>query len=57
MRAFERVVWLEQGRVRGDGPGAEVCAAYEADVALRLPGLLQPTVPWVFSAPAGAPHG
>lgn len=54
VRAFERVVWLEQGRVRGDGPGAEVCAAYEADVAIRLPALLQSTAP---AAPAGAPHG
>ena len=54
VRAFERVVWLEQGRVRGDGPGAEVCAAYEADVALRLPALLQSAAP---SAPAGTAHG
>jgi len=30
------VLWLERGRVRADGPGAEVCAAYEADVAARL---------------------
>ena len=35
VRHFERVIWLEQGRVRHDGPGPEVCAAYEADVALR----------------------
>ena len=54
VRALERVVWLEQGRVRGDGPGAEVCAAYEADVALRLPALLQATA---HLAPAGAAHG
>lgn len=32
---FERVIWLERGRVRADGPGREVCAAYEADVACR----------------------
>ncbi len=35
VRHFERVVWLDQGQVRADGPGQEVCAAYEADVALR----------------------
>jgi biotin transport system ATP-binding protein len=35
VRHFERVVWLERGKVRGDGPGDEVCAAYEADVASR----------------------
>ncbi|MCD2511392.1 energy-coupling factor ABC transporter ATP-binding protein [Comamonas endophytica] len=33
VRDYERVVWLDQGRVRGDGPGAQVCAAYEAAVA------------------------
>jgi biotin transport system ATP-binding protein len=35
VRHFERVIWLDQGRVRADGAGAEVCAAYEADVASR----------------------
>ena len=35
VRHFERVVWLDRGCVKGDGPGAEVCAAYEADVAAR----------------------
>jgi biotin transport system ATP-binding protein len=35
VRHFERVIWLDRGRVRGDGAGADVCAAYEADVALR----------------------
>ena len=35
VRGFERVIWLELGRVRGDGPGAQVCAAYEADVLAR----------------------
>ncbi len=35
VRHFERVIWLDQGRVRADGVGAEVCAAYEADVASR----------------------
>lgn len=36
VRDFERVVWLDKGRVRADGPGHIVCAAYEADVAERL---------------------
>lgn len=35
VRHYARVVWLDRGQVRGDGPGAEVCAAYEADVARR----------------------
>lgn len=35
VRHFERVIWLDRGRVRADGAGADVCAAYEADVALR----------------------
>nr|WP_246165117.1 ABC transporter ATP-binding protein [Pigmentiphaga aceris] len=35
VRHFDRVVWLDRGAVKGDGPGAEVCAAYEADVAAR----------------------
>jgi len=35
VRSFERVVWLDKGRVRADGPGHSVCAAYEADVAAR----------------------
>jgi biotin transport system ATP-binding protein len=33
VRDYPRVVWLDQGRVRGDGPGEQVCAAYEAAVA------------------------
>ena len=36
VRSFARVIWLEQGRVRMDGAGTEVCAAYEADVAARM---------------------
>jgi len=36
VRHFERVIWLDKGQVRQDGPGAEICAAYEADVALRI---------------------
>lgn len=35
IRHFERVIWLDLGQVRGDGPGHEVCAAYEADVIKR----------------------
>lgn len=35
VRGFERVLWLDHGKVRGDGPGSEVCAAYEGDVACR----------------------
>jgi len=35
VREFSRVLWLERGRVRADGPGTAVCAAYEADVAQR----------------------
>ena len=29
------MIWLEAGAVRADGSPQEVCAAYEADVALR----------------------
>lgn len=36
VRHFERVIWLDKGQVRADGLGAEVCAAYEADVAARM---------------------
>ncbi len=32
---FERVVWLADGVVRGDGPGREICAAYAQDVRER----------------------
>lgn len=35
IRGFDRVVWLDNGRVRADGAGHSVCAAYEADVAAR----------------------
>jgi len=36
LRSFDRVIWLEQGRVRADGPAREVCADYEADVSRRV---------------------
>ena len=32
---FERVLWIEQGRVRADGPGREVCEAYAENVRER----------------------
>ncbi|MGQ4273212.1 energy-coupling factor ABC transporter ATP-binding protein [Terrihabitans sp. B22-R8] len=36
---FDRVIWLQDGRVRGDGPARDVLAAYEADVrAGRMKG-------------------
>nr|WP_233505755.1 ABC transporter ATP-binding protein [Rhodoferax lacus] len=35
VRGFGRVLWLDQGAVRADGPGHSVCAAYQADVATR----------------------
>jgi len=36
VRRFERVIWLDQGHIRADGAGHEVCAAYEADVASSI---------------------
>jgi biotin transport system ATP-binding protein len=33
--AAERVIWLEAGRVVGDGPAAEVLAAFTTDMAMR----------------------
>ena len=36
VKTFERVLWMEQGQVRADGPGAEVCAAYEANIRKRF---------------------
>ena len=32
VRDYQRVLWLEQGQLRLDGPGQQVCAAYEAHV-------------------------
>ena len=37
---FERVIWLDQGVVRGDGSGREICAAYAEDVRQRASSLL-----------------
>ena len=39
---FPRVLWLEQGGIRADGPGPDVCAAYRADVAARTARLSEP---------------
>ena len=36
VRPFPRVIWLDQGQIRGDGSGDEVCAAYEANVRDRI---------------------
>ena len=32
MRTYPRVLWLDQGQIRADGNGPDVCAAYEAHV-------------------------
>lgn len=32
VRHYPRVIWLDQGAIRADGPGETVCAAYEAGV-------------------------
>lgn len=39
VRHFPRVIWMEGGHVRADGPGAQVCAAYEAHVRQRIAAL------------------
>lgn len=36
VRDFERVIWLEQGRLLGDGTGHEVCRAYAEAVKQQL---------------------
>jgi biotin transport system ATP-binding protein len=36
VRHLERVIWLDHGQVRADGPGQDVCAAYESHVTQRL---------------------
>lgn len=36
VRDFERVIWLEQGRLLGDGAGREVCHVYEEAVKQQL---------------------
>ena len=53
VRHFERVLWLDQGQIRGDGPGTAVCAAYEADVQERIARQRDAVSP--DSTAAGAP--
>ena len=36
VRHYDRVIWLDQGQVHADGPGTQVCAAYEAHVREQL---------------------
>ncbi|MEJ8824279.1 ABC transporter ATP-binding protein [Variovorax humicola] len=36
VHGFERVLWLDEGRVRADGPGREVCEAYAGYVRERV---------------------
>ncbi len=36
LRDFDRVIWLDSGRVRADGDAESVCAQYRADVAARI---------------------
>ena len=39
VRPYPRVLWLDQGRIRADGDGTSVCAAYEAHVRTLVAGL------------------
>jgi biotin transport system ATP-binding protein len=36
LKGFDRVVWLDKGRVRGDGAANDVCAQYRAEVTARI---------------------
>ena len=58
VRDFERVIWLEQGKLRGDGPGREVCSAYEtavaAEISAELAASLNPSN--AASPQTGEPH-
>ena len=36
VRHYERVIWLDNGQVRADGPGTHVCQAYESHVREAL---------------------
>jgi len=36
LQGFDRVIWLEHGRVRADGPPQQVCAAYRDDALQRV---------------------
>ena len=44
VRGFERVIWLQQGAVRLDGPGQQVCAAYAEDVQQRTAALVSAAI-------------
>ncbi|GAB3359842.1 MULTISPECIES: energy-coupling factor ABC transporter ATP-binding protein [Giesbergeria] len=44
VRGFERVIWLDAGRICADGPGDEVCRAYESAVQAQAPA-------WGVSSP------
>ena len=59
---FERVIWLEDGRVRMDGLPDDVCAAYREDVDARLErdprgrlviSVYLPGKSWAHRLPAG----
>ncbi|QNN58941.1 ABC transporter ATP-binding protein [Diaphorobacter ruginosibacter] len=52
---FDRVIWLEAGRVRADGSAKEVCAHYAADVATRIASRRAGTK--ATSHAAGVRHG
>lgn len=54
VRDFERVLWIEQGRIRADGPGQQVCDDYAADILLRW-CLEQEDLPAGAGAPAAKP--
>jgi len=36
LRSFDRVIWLDKGKVRADGTAAKVCEQYREDVAARI---------------------
>ena len=58
VRPYPRVLWLDQGRIRADGDGASVCAAYEAHVRTLVAGLRATNGADVTTGapPAGAAH-
>lgn len=53
VRSYARVLWMEGGRIRADGPGDEVCAAYEHWVRTQYAGA-RATPP---ASPAAAAEG
>lgn len=67
VRSYARVLWMEGGRIRADGPGDEVCAAYERWVRTQYaarttpPPMESPTAAGNASAralfPTEAGHG